>query len=445
MAQAALAPLGAAGQLPFTPAAGYIPTFTTSIRPHHPSDTGRASFRSTSDSDAPTCHAGPGPNEESWKDKAHRAWDNVDSIWHSIQSKAEEVLSACDGESEVLDHDVIPDYVFDHAPYVHLYSGEQFWPCDIADHLIHTTPHLNYTPMSALSNLTVNNLSALNSYGFYTYLQSDDNVESRPTWLAGTQNIPSDPSSPSSNATYPGGRSTAPAILLTIRKPNNILDAFWFYFYSYNLGNKVGLRFGNHVGDWEHTLIRFQNGKPSHVFLSEHNFGEAYAWSAMEKLGDRPVTFSATGSHAMYATPGTHPYVLPWGLLRDETDRGPLWDPSQNVYAYTFDLPSRTLRASTRTPLAPTDWFAYRGHWGDRAYPLSDERQYQFAGQYHYVSGPLGPIYKNLARTEVCQGRGRCRTRYWLPPVGEVRLWDGEDGWGEGEGPEEEEEEEEEK
>ncbi|KAF2227823.1 hypothetical protein BDZ85DRAFT_176122, partial [Elsinoe ampelina] len=310
----------------------------------------------------------------------------------------------------------IPDYVFKHAPYVHLYSGEQFWPCSLDSHLFHTTPHLNYTPITTASNLTVGNLSSLNTYGFYTYLQSDDNVESRPTWLAGTQNIPSDPdsSSPSPNTTSPGGHSSAPAILLTIRKPNNILDAFWFYFYSYNLGNKVGLRFGNHVGDWEHTLVRFRHGRPVHVFLSEHNFGEAYAWSALEKIGSRPVTFSATGSHAMYATPGSHPYVLPWGLLHDQTDRGPLWDPSQNVYAYTFDLNTRRLRASTRTPDAPTDWFYYRGHWGDRAYPMSDERQYEFAGQYHYVSGPLGPIYKNLGRGEVCQGRGRCRIKYWL-------------------------------
>lgn len=133
----------------------------------------------------------------------------------------------------------------------------------------------------------------------------------------------------------------------------------------------------------------------------------------------------------MYATPGTHPYVLPWGLLHDQTDRGPLWDPTQNLYAYTYDLGKREIKADKRNPEAPIDWFGYKGHWGDRAYPLSDERQYRFAGQYHYVSGPLGPVYKNLGRREVCQSRGRCRIRYWLPPEGEVKVWEGGDWEGE--------------
>ena len=37
---------------------------------------------------------------------------------------------------------------------------------------------------------------------------------------------------------------------------------------------------GNHVGDWEHTMIRFEHGKPTSVFLSEHDFGAAYAFHA---------------------------------------------------------------------------------------------------------------------------------------------------------------------
>ncbi|KAF4554677.1 VPS62-like protein 2 [Elsinoe fawcettii] len=437
MAPAAFSALGAALQRPLHPPQS-ASTFSTSLLTALPSASPDASIQDADNrSYPPKCHMKPPgqTTEDQRKSKANQAWDTADSIWQAVRAKADSILASYGQDAEILDQDTVPDYVFTHAPYVHLYSGEQFWPCSLDSHLLHTTPHLNYTPITTSSNLTVANLSTLNTYGFFTYLQSDDNVESRPTWLAGTQNIPSDPSSPSSpNTTSPGGHSSAPAILLTIRKPNNVLDAFWFYFYSYNLGNKVGLRFGNHVGDWEHTLVRFQHGRPTHVFLSEHNFGEAYAWSAMEKIGKRPVTFSATGSHAMYATPGSHPYVLPWGLLHDQTDRGPLWDPTQNVYTYTFDLGKRELRASTRTPDAPTDWFYYRGHWGDRAYPLSDERQYKFAGQYHYVSGPLGPIYKNLARKEVCQGRGRCRIKYWLPPLGEVKMWEGEDG----EGPEDE-------
>lgn len=128
------------------------------------------------------------------------------------------------------------------------------------------------------------------------------------------------------------------------------------------------------------------------------------------------MIYSATGTHAMYAMPGTHPYVLPLGLLHDQTDRGPLWDPLLNSHTYTYDYPSDTLRASNVTPRAPTQWFYFAGHWGDRFYPIEDNRQYEFAGQYHYVSGPLGPRFKNLGRRKVCQGRysDPCVIKNWL-------------------------------
>lgn len=450
----------------------------------------------------------------------------------------------------------IPQYVWEHAPYVHLFSGEQFWPGDLAEHLAHTTPRLNYTVIEGMSddrNLT--NLNELNDIkggksGRYIYLQSNDNVEERPRWLGGDYNKPdaphalgqvhgpdlgdlrdfdletatqqalddhvaegaapmtaesdrtpsqdgrcgghsgytcsgskfgqccsiygwcgrddnfcgeacnalagtcTDPLNPvhgpklelrhrrrqlQNPAARPktGGRSSAPAILVVVPKANGIVDAFWFFFYSYNLGNVVlNVRFGNHVGDWEHTVVRFTHGKPTSVFFSEHNFGEAYAWSAVEKylpapdgtgtmigtwsnssvdlFAKRPVVYSATGTHAMYATPGLHPYVLPGGLLHDQTDRGPLWDPAQNVRSFVYNSTSHIVLPSSSNPAAPTGWFDYAGHWGDKYYPLSDPRQYRFAGQYHYVNGPTGPKFKNLGRESVCQGRGVCKVRDWL-------------------------------
>lgn len=116
----------------------------------------------------------------------------------------------------------------------------------------------------------------------------------------------------------------------------------------------------------------------------------------------------------MYATPGTHAYILPWGLLHDITDRGPLWDPALNLFSFTYNHTTDELRSSTRTPQAPTNWFYFHGHWGDKFYPLSDPRQYRFAGQYHYVNGPLGPRYKNLGRKKVCQGNGDCVIKEYL-------------------------------
>ncbi|KAI9376492.1 hypothetical protein BJX61DRAFT_322474 [Aspergillus egyptiacus] len=370
----------------------------------------------------------------------------------------------------------IPDYVLDYAPLVHLFSNEQFWPCDIAEHLHHITPMLNYTPVQSQSyHMTLRDLDQLNQWedGRHVFLTSNDNVEERPPWMEGEKNVPSPPEddqepswadwdgrvdgalpddTPENRAKWYdselplldgevegispdelgfampdeekirdelrkryggepvsvkgiGGRSDAPAILLVVDKGNGIVDAFWFYFYSFNLGNVVlNVRFGNHIGDWEHCLVRFHNGRPKALFFSAHSGGEAYSYEAVEKIGRRPVIYSASGTHAMYATPGIHSYILPWGLLHDRTDRGPLWDPLLNSQMYTYDHVNDTLRASTLNPTAPTEWFYFNGHWGDKFYPLGDHRQYRFAGQYHYVNGPLGPRFKYLKRRKVCQG-----------------------------------------
>lgn len=368
---------------------------------------------------APNCHDGPLQRTKDIFDH------NDDSSWQYVRPETRYTPDAFENGTNVLS--LIPQYVMDYAPLVHLYSDEEYWPCDMGEHLYHITPQLNYTPVQAsLQHLQLDNLSALNrwEYGRNMFLTSNDNVEDRPEWLLGEKNIPTPFSQqPEGHASFSkatqaiqGGRSGAPAVLVVVNKGHGIVDAFWFFFYSFNLGNLVVLRFGNHVGDWEHTLVRFHNGKPKAVFVSEHFFGQAYTYQAMEKIGKRPVVYSATGTHAMYATQGMHAYILPWGLLHDQTDKGPLWDPALNSHMYTYDLRNDTLRASNLTPTAPTEWFHFAGHWGDKQYPLDDSRQYLFAGNYHYVSGPLGPKFKNLGRKKICQGRETepCVVKNWL-------------------------------
>ncbi|KAI1200828.1 vacuolar sorting-associated protein [Nemania serpens] len=213
------------------------------------------------------------------------------------------------------------------------------------------------------------------------------------------------------------GYSRAPATLILVDKGSGVVDAFWFFFYSYNLGQTVlATRYGNHVGDWEHAMVRFEAGVPRAMYFSEHEGGQAYAWQAVEKRGNatqtqRPVIYSAVGSHAMYAMPGKHPYVLPFEMLKDVTDRGPLWDPSKNFRSYWYDYSAdegEGLEPTLENPSAPTGWFHFRGRWGDKMYGLDDKRQWRLFGQYHYVTGPQGPKFKNLGRRKVCQ-TSRCR------------------------------------
>ncbi|KAK6089073.1 vacuolar protein sorting-associated protein [Seiridium cupressi] len=369
----------------------------------------------------------------------------------------------------------IPDYVLKYAPLVHLYSGENFWPSDIADHIQHMTPYVDESQVNATGPLSLQALHGLDSEEGAVYLRSDDDVESRPDWLHSHANIPlpysddgkddtepmsesegshwhsdsttwyevdrdhplqriSDPrerighSPPASRGPHlrrsvdgqaplgdmphhkpdESGYSKAPATLVLVDKGSGIVDAFWFFFYAYNLGQTVlGIRFGNHVGDWEHCMVRFESGMPRAMFFSEHEGGQAYAWQAIEKRGNisevqRPVIYSAVGSHAMYAMPGNHPYVLPFKMLKDVTDRGPLWDPAQNFRGYWYDYTTTKdaagLEPVKENPDAPTNWFHYKGPWGDRLYGLNDTRQWRLFGQYHYVTGPVGPKFKNLGR-----------------------------------------------
>ncbi|CAN8105892.1 unnamed protein product [Discula destructiva] len=475
--------------------------------------------------------------------------------------------------------DDVPDFVLRNAPLVHLYSGENFWPSDIAEHVQHVTPYAGAEPLNMTEPLSLANMFDLTAESGMVFLTSNEDVEQRPEWLSSHAGEPvpfdedgdervdpaagqdteyaqksytegttwfnvdkdhplhriSDPREPSfeprdmlskharraflsdqeDQKPFPqppgtpghkpdaSGYSKAPAVLVLVDKGSGILDAFWFFFYSYNLGQTVlNMRFGNHVGDWEHCMVRFENGVPRAMFLSEHEGGQAYAWAALEKkrmnattttttttttannddgegapiteVVERPVIYSAVGSHAMYAFPGPHPYVLPFQMLKDDTDRGPLWDPSLNNYAYFYDykdsppppeedegspadevtpeessaypfnttvLETEYVQANKRAlvtadintkrsgedsfftaaptsltpassnPDAPTSWFHFDGPWGDEIYSLGDERQWRLFGQYHYVTGPMGPKFKRLGRETVCQSV-KCRMLY---------------------------------
>lgn len=56
----------------------------------------------------------------------------------------------------------------------------------------------------------------------------------------------------------------------------------------------------------EHTMMRFVGGTPTAIWYSQHEYGEAFLYQAVQKAEDRPICFSAKGSHANYAVAGKH-------------------------------------------------------------------------------------------------------------------------------------------
>ncbi|KAL7803698.1 hypothetical protein V8C44DRAFT_352958 [Trichoderma aethiopicum] len=186
--------------------------------------------------------------------------------------------------------------------------------------------------------------------------------------------------------------------------------------------------------------------------------GEAFSYNALQKIGKRALVFSAFGSHANYATKGSHniPFVipplpainlssisipgipagvldhlnlsailqavLPANFLQDKTSMGPLWDPVANAFAYNYTFnfdPHRAAEQNNRfAPLAtkshanpPTNWLTYFGQWGDEQYPLTDVRQFEILNipsLAYFMSGPNGPVFKHLIRSSVCPPGVNC-------------------------------------
>ncbi|VVT52070.1 uncharacterized protein SAPINGB_P003307 [Magnusiomyces paraingens] len=308
----------------------------------------------------------------------------------------------------------IPTYVTDYAPVVHLYAEEKYLPYSIEEFVKHfyvsTANGNNITQKLPLTLADLNIIQKnTNTAPEDIYLTALSNFDSDPNWITGVKNIPD---------IETGLLKNAPATLIVVDKGEGWVDAFWFYFYSFNLGPFVmgGGPYGNHVGDWEHSLVRFYRGEPQLVWMSAHGGGTAFKFPAMEKVSmksvtnsskitKRPVIFSGRGTHANYATVGQHSHDLPYYILSDFTDRGPLWDPAKNFVAYTYD----GLKISYANGSEPGreerygDWLYFLGHWGDKKLAPTDPRQKYSPFEWRYIDGPIGPLDKNLMRTGPCQ------------------------------------------
>ena len=141
-------------------------------------------------------------------------------------------------------------------------------------------------------------------------------------------------------------------------------------------------------------MVRFQNEQPTAIWFSQHSYGQAFEYLAVEKQGKRPVGYSAVGSHATYPTSGKHDHTVPGvslpraGILTDTTDQGTLWDPLLSAYFYSYDGNSKAFTAYDGS--SPTNYLNFLGHWGDKKYPKSDKRQsdiFGISGTEKFVDG----------------------------------------------------------
>ncbi|KMP00225.1 hypothetical protein CIRG_00367 [Coccidioides immitis RMSCC 2394] len=293
------------------------------------------------------------------------------------------------------------------APLVWTHSEDPYQPSDIATHVENTIPQIKYEPVQGVpSPLTLDNLDELNALGGTDiFLTSKEGIRALPPWLQGVR--------PNKNGKTEGAVSSA---IIVTERGDGVVDTFYFYFNAYNEGNTVfGTQFGNHVGDWEHNMIRFENGQPQAIWYSQHASGHAFEWNAVDKRGNRPIVFSSNGSHAVYATGGDHDHTipgveLPIGLLVDKCDEGFLWDPTLSTYIFKYDRTAKQF--STYDGHTPVNWLNFDGQWGDEQLPDDAEGQKTLFGQRKYSSGPNGPKFKELDRKNICPSKvGSCFIR----------------------------------
>ncbi|RKF60310.1 putative vacuolar protein sorting-associated protein TDA6 [Erysiphe neolycopersici] len=291
----------------------------------------------------------------------------------------------------------VPKFVKDFAPLVFLDKDERYFPSDIATHIEKTTPYIETKPLEPKPKFSMDNLDSLNQFNTdkgRLFLTSIEGVETKPAYLLGVQ--------PDASGKTVGATS---CVVIVSDHGDGTVDAFYMHFYSFDKGNTVlGREYGDHVGDWEHVMVRFKNGLPEALWLSQHATGQAFTYKAMKKQGDRPIVFSARGTHALFSTGGNHDHTIPnfnlrFGLVVDHTSEGKLWDPIQSAFFYTFNPTSNTIESVDESPLSI---MKFNGRWGDARYPKGVHGQKKFFGNRKYVDGPSGPLDKNLNRKNVC-------------------------------------------
>jgi hypothetical protein len=171
-------------------------------------------------------------------------------------------------------------------------------------------------------------------------------------------------------------------------------------------------------------MIRFSSGIPQHIWYSQHSNGQAFSYPTAQKHNSspRPIAYSASGSHANYAIPGTHDHTipnfnLPGGVLEDHTDAGIFWDPLLSAYFYSYNSNDGSFKAYGEEGKTPVNWLGFKGRWGDQELPKSDKRQVDLFGAKKFVGGPTGPADKQLERKDVCPVNGqKCILRTILVP-----------------------------
>ncbi|WP_253992414.1 Vps62-related protein [Myxococcus qinghaiensis] len=136
-------------------------------------------------------------------------------------------------------------------------------------------------------------------------------------------------------------------------QPTHTTDVIYWLFFPYNRGKPLCTKWGpfrtyclqyttfdNHVGDWEHLTLRFVDGRPTQMALSQRaGLAPTHFASKDVALVDlHPEVYAAQGSHGLYPAPGRYTYaqVNSSEYYHDDTGQGLAWDGWNNSLIFPW-------------------------------------------------------------------------------------------------------------
>ncbi|MCY0995857.1 Vps62-related protein [Myxococcus sp. MISCRS1] len=135
--------------------------------------------------------------------------------------------------------------------------------------------------------------------------------------------------------------------------PTNTTDVVYWLFYPYNRGKPICTQwhhllrtcmqyttFDNHVGDWEHLTLRFVDGRPTQLAMSQRAGRPPthFASKDLALVDLHPEVYAAQGSHGLYPAPGRYTYAQAnfSEYYHDDTGPGLAWDGWSNAVIFPW-------------------------------------------------------------------------------------------------------------
>ena len=152
-----------------------------------------------------------------------------------------------------------------------------------------------------------------------------------------------------------GDKDNMKAYGFIVEKEYKYIDLSYYIFFPYNKAKEVlGIEFGNHIGDWEHVIVRLLVSKegdetfvtPVFAQYGIHSERLYIPWDKLPRYENtHPIGFIANGSHGIWPNAGKNVYKDLWIIkLTDICSEGENWDlwEGSNLETYEYDAKTWT-------------------------------------------------------------------------------------------------------